>query len=45
MEELIQTIEFLKAEIEWNYSLEYQVALDKVLDLLRYIDGWYKEED
>lgn len=39
MQELIETIERLKAEIEWDHSLDYQVALDKVLRLLRYIDG------
>ena len=39
MKDLILTLERLKAEIEWDFSMEYQVALDKVLKLLRHIDG------
>lgn len=32
--ELIKTLERLKCEIEWDYSLEYQIALDKVIGML-----------
>ena len=32
--ELIETLERLKSEIEWDYSLEYQIALDKVIGML-----------
>ena len=29
-----EKLELLKAEIEWDYSLEYQMALDMAIDLL-----------
>lgn len=32
--ELIETLERLKSEIEWDFSLEYQIALDKVIGML-----------
>lgn len=32
--ELIETLRRLKSEIEWDYSLEYQIALDKVIEVL-----------
>lgn len=41
--EMITTLERLKAEIEWDYSMEYQVVLDKVIALLRYIEKWTKQ--
>ena len=35
MDELIEKLKILKAEIEWDYSLEYQIVLDKVIDILK----------
>lgn len=33
--ELIETLERLKAKIEWDYSLEYQVALEETIAILK----------
>lgn len=33
--ELIQTLERLKKEIEWEHSLEYQIALNEVIKMLK----------
>lgn len=33
--ELIETLGRLKAEIEWDYSLEYQVALEETIAILK----------
>lgn len=33
--EAIKILEVAKAEIEWNYPLDYQVALDKAIEALR----------
>lgn len=38
MEELIRSLEQLKAEIEWDLSLEYQIVLDKVIEILKGLD-------
>ena len=35
--ELIETLERLKAEIEWDYSLEYQVAISEVIEVLKHV--------
>ena len=35
LEQLIEGLEILKAEIEWEHSLEYQILIDKVIDVLR----------
>lgn len=43
--EIITKLEQLKAEIEWEYSIEYQVVLDKVIALLRYVEKWTKHEN
>ena len=45
MEKTIQILEQMKAEIEWDYSLEYQVTLEKVIELLRYIDGFCEKNE
>lgn len=34
-EELIKTLERLKAEIEWDYSMEYQLALDQAIEIIK----------
>lgn len=34
MKEVIENIKRLKAEIEWEYSLEYQVLLDTAIEVL-----------
>lgn len=39
MDELIEKLELLKAEIEWDYSLEYQIVLDKVIEILKGLDN------
>lgn len=33
-EEMIKQLEMLKAEIEWEHSLEYQIVLDEVIKVL-----------
>lgn len=38
-EQIIQKLEILKAEIEWDYSLEYQIVLDKVIEILKGLDN------
>jgi hypothetical protein len=38
MDELIEKLELLKAEIEWDLSLEYQIILDKVIEILKGLD-------
>ena len=38
MDELIEKLELLKAEIEWDLSLEYQITLDKVIEILKGLD-------
>lgn len=38
MSNLIEKLEMLKAEIEWDLSLEYQIVLDKVIEILKGLD-------
>lgn len=38
IQEMIQKLEMLKAEIEWDLSLEYQIVLDKVIEILKGLD-------
>lgn len=38
IQEMIQKLEVLKAEIEWDLSLEYQIVLDKVIEILKGLD-------
>lgn len=38
-EQIIQELEILKAEIEWDYSLEYQIILDEVIEILKGLDN------
>ena len=46
LHELIETLERLKAEIEWDYSLEYQVALEKTIEVLKNVaNGQCTEEN
>lgn len=33
--ELVSELELLKADIEWDKSLEYQIVLEKVIEILR----------
>lgn len=40
--ELIQKVEILKSEIEWEYSLEYQDVLEQVIGILKLL---HKKED
>lgn len=35
VDELIAIMKMLKAEIEWEHSLEYQLALDAVIEILK----------
>ena len=41
--EMIETLKRLKAEIEWDYSLEYQLVLDKVIEVLMRVGSSEKE--
>lgn len=38
MSELIKNLELLKAEIEWEHSIEYQIVIDKVIKKLKGIE-------
>ncbi len=38
MSDLIEKLEMLKDEIEWDLSLEYQIVLDKVIEILKGLD-------
>lgn len=38
MEDIIEKLEQLKAEIEWDLSLEYQIVLDEVIEILKGLD-------
>ena len=37
MTDLIKNLELLKAEIEWDYSIEYQIVIDEVIKKLKEI--------
>lgn len=34
-EEIINTLEMAKAEAEWNYSLDYVVAIEEAIQIIR----------
>lgn len=36
--EIIYTLKRLKAEIEWDYSLEYQTALEKAIGIIQAVE-------
>jgi len=33
--DVIELLELLKVEIEWEYSIEYQIALDRAIEKMR----------
>lgn len=33
--DVIELLELLKAEIEWEYSIEYQIALDRAIEKMK----------
>lgn len=33
--EIIEELELLKREIEWEYSLTYQIAIDDAIDIIK----------
>ena len=37
-EEAIKTLELAKAEVEWNYPLDYVIAIDKGIEALKLIE-------
>ena len=37
-EEVIETLKVAKSEIEWEYPMDYQIALDKAIKALEQID-------
>ena len=39
IQEMIRKLELLKAEIEWDFSLEYQVTLEQAIFILREIEN------
>lgn len=39
IDEIIQKLEMLKAEIEWNYTLDYQIAIDAAIKILESTNG------
>lgn len=40
LERIIQLLEMLKAEVEWDYDLSYQLALDGAIEILKgHMDG------
>ena len=36
--EAIETLKVAKSEIEWEYPMDYQIALDKAIEALEQID-------
>lgn len=38
MTDLIKNLELLKTEIEWDYSIEYQIVIDEVIKKLKEIE-------
>ena len=36
--EIIQSLELLKAEIEWEYSIEYQISLTEAIEKLKAVE-------
>ena len=38
-EEAIRTIEIAKADVEWNYPMEYQIAFDIAIDCIKKQDS------
>lgn len=36
--ELIYTLKRLKSEIEWDYSMEYQTALEKAIGIIQAVE-------
>ena len=38
-EEAIKTIEIAKADVEWNYPMEYQIAFDIAIDCIKKQDS------
>lgn len=36
--ELINIIEIAKAEVEWDYPLDYQIAFDETIEIIKRMD-------
>lgn len=41
---IIQILEMLKAELEWDYSLNYQIALERAIEILTEIKDTEEDE-
>lgn len=35
IEDIIKDLEVIKALVEWNYPLDYQISLDKAIEILK----------
>ena len=44
IQELISKLKILKAEIEWDLSIEYQIVLDETISILEDKDGRCSEK-
>ena len=42
--QIIKDLQMLKAEIEWDYSIEYQILLANVIEILEEINGSENKE-
>ena len=43
--ELIKTLKIAKAEVEWNYPLDYQIAFDEAIKIIETMDNLLKVLD
>ena len=43
--ELINTLKIAKAEVEWNYPLDYQIAFDEAIKIIETMDNLLKVLD
>lgn len=39
IKELIKTLKIAKAEVEWNYPLDYQIAFDETIKIIETMDN------
>lgn len=38
IERIIQKLEMLMAEVEWDYSIDYQIALEQAIEILKKVE-------
>ena len=42
LEEIINTLEVIKAEVEWEYPLDYYIAIDEAIKYLNIFTDMFK---